>query len=84
MCIRDRDKTPHVDGPVKVLLAATGLMADYDYSSLFGELQHGSEISSRFVQYEVGNKTCNYRHVYAIYYEDIYESKGYLSNSYGY
>lgn len=51
------DKTPHVDGPVKVLLAATGLMADYDYSSLFGELQHGSEISSRFVQYEVGNKT---------------------------
>ena len=78
------DKTPHVDGPVKVLLAATGLMADYDYSSLFGELQHGSEISSRFVQYEVGNKTCNYRHVYAIYYEDIYESKGYLSNSYGY
>lgn len=73
-----------VEWPVKTLLAATGLYSSYDYSSFLSNLTCGDEISSSLLQYEMGNGVCDYRHMFAIYYEDIYESDGYLSNSFGY
>ncbi|MCW3805572.1 RagB/SusD family nutrient uptake outer membrane protein [Plebeiibacterium marinum] len=76
--------TYYIDWPVKTLLAGTGMYAHYDYSSFLGTLSHGDEIATSLSQYSMGNNICNYRHFYAIYYEDIYESKGKLTNSYGY
>ena len=73
-----------INYPVRILIAASGLRADYNYDELFAKLKHGDKIRSEFVKVTTGNKTCNYRHVYAIYNQDIYESDGYLTNSYGF
>lgn len=74
----------YIDWPVKTLLAGTGLNATYDYSSLLSRMSNGTEIQTSLVQYTKGNNTCNYRHFFSIYYEDIFESKGQISNSYGF
>jgi hypothetical protein len=76
--------TNYIDWPLRTLLAGTGLYPSYDYSSFLSGLENGSEISSTLVQYSMGNGECYYRHPFAIYYEDIYESKDNLQNSYGY
>lgn len=76
--------TNYINWPVRTLLAASGLNASYNYSNLLGRMTNGSEIATNLAQYNMGNGTCNYRHFFAIYYQDIYESKGYLQNSYGY
>ena len=70
--------------PVRVLLAGTGLMASYDYSSFLSTLTYGSEIQSLLMQYKMGNGVCNYRYPFPIYVDDIRESRGYLENAYGY
>lgn len=74
----------YIDWPVKTLLAGSGLNVAYDYSSLLGTMSNGTEIQTSLAQYAKGNGTCNYRHFFAIYYEDIFESKGQISNSYGF
>ncbi|MFT3738120.1 MAG: RagB/SusD family nutrient uptake outer membrane protein [Breznakibacter sp.] len=76
--------TNYVDWPVRTLLVATGLYPSYDYSPLLGRMTNGTEIGNQLVQYTKGNGVCYYRHLFSIYYEDIYESKGKLANSYGY
>lgn len=76
--------TTNIPNYVKVLIAASGLRASYDYSHLFSRMQYGNEINASYVTYTTGNGTCNYRHLYSIYYDDIYKSNGYLTNSYGY
>lgn len=68
----------------KILVVGSGLNATYDYSGLFGRLHWGTEAQTEFNKLEVGNKVCNYRHVFAIYYEDIFESQGKLVNSFGF
>ena len=70
--------------PVRALLAGTGLMASYDYSSFLSTLTHGSEIQTLLNQYRMGNGVCNYRYPFPIYVDDIRESRGYLENAYGY
>lgn len=77
-------ETTLVDNSVKILVCASGLRASYDYGALFSKLKYGSAIQAKFVQLTAGNGVCNYRHLFSIYYDDIYKSKGYLSNSYGY
>jgi hypothetical protein len=47
-------------------------------------MTNGGEIQANLAQYTMGNKNCNYRQYFAIYYEDVFESKGFLTNSYGY
>ncbi|MHC0444769.1 RagB/SusD family nutrient uptake outer membrane protein [Flavobacterium sp. 3-218] len=74
----------YIDWPVKTLLAATGLAREYDYSGFLGSMTNGTEIQSSLAQYTKGNGTCYYRHFFAIYYEDIFESKGKIANSYGF
>lgn len=74
----------YIDWPTRVLLAATGIYKEYDYSGFLSTLSNGSEIQTNLVTYPMGNGNCNYRHMFAIYYEDIFESKGELKNSYGY
>ena len=73
-----------IKNSVKVLVCASGLRASYDYSQLCSKLVWGDLILQQFAMKTTGNKTCNYRHVYPIYYDDIYRSKGYLQNSYGF
>lgn len=70
----------------KILACASGLRASYDYSNLISALRWGNEIQTWINQniHQLGNNECNYRHLYPIYYEDVYKSDGYLSNSYGY
>lgn len=70
--------------PLRTLLAGTGLNPSYDYSGLLGQMTNGDEIQSVLAQYSMGNGVCYYRHPFAIYYEDVYESKGKLENSFGY
>ncbi len=70
--------------PVRVLLAATGLNQSYNYSSFLGSLTYGTEIQAQLSSYKMGNGICNYRYPFPIYYQDIYESQGYLENAYGY
>lgn len=70
--------------PVRVLLAGTGLMSSYDYSSFLSTLTHGAEIQSLLNQYRMGNGVCNYRYPFPIYVDDIRESRGYLVNAFGY
>lgn len=70
--------------PVRVLLAGTGLMESYDYSSFLSTLTYGAEIQAQLAQYKMGNGVCNYRYPFPIYTDDIREAKGYLQNSYGY
>jgi hypothetical protein len=77
-------ETTLVNNSVKILLAASGLRASYNYDALFARLKWGSQIKASYITYTTGNAVCNYRHPYAIYYEDIYESNGYLTNSYGF
>ncbi|MDR7370297.1 RagB/SusD family nutrient uptake outer membrane protein [Flavobacterium aquidurense] len=74
----------YIDWPTRILLAGTGINKSYDYSSFLSSLKNGGEIQSNLVQYTMGNKSCNYRHYFAIYYEDLFESKGKLTNSFGY
>lgn len=73
-----------VENCVKVLLNSTGLRSSYDYSSFCSNLAWGDDVMASFVTYKAGNGKCNYRHFYAIKYEDLTESHGYLSNAYGY
>ncbi|WP_448778786.1 RagB/SusD family nutrient uptake outer membrane protein [Bacteroides congonensis] len=68
----------------KILVCGSGLYASYNYSDLFGKLRWGADAETDFIKYPIGNGVCNYRHIYAIYYEDIFESQGRLSNSYGF
>lgn len=70
--------------PVRTLLAGTGLYPSYDYSAFLATLTNGAEIQTSLASYTMGNGKCYYRYPYAIFYEDIYESRGYLTNSYGY
>ena len=74
----------YIDWPVKVLLAATGLSKEYDYSGFLSRMSNGGEIATSLSTYSMGNRTCNYRSFYAVYYQDVYESKGAISNSYGF
>lgn len=76
--------TTYRDELVKILVAATGLNASYDYSTLLAKMKYGAEVSDILKQYPIGNGICNFRHPFAIYEADIYQSKGYLTNSYGY
>lgn len=73
-----------IKNATKILVCASGLRKSYDYSQLLGTLKYGSLIQDRLNGYKIGNGVCNYRHLFSIYYDDIYKSKGYLSNSYGY
>lgn len=82
----ETDAANLINNSVKVLVCASGLRANYDYSDLFSKLKWGTQIQERMntTINKIGNGVCNYRHFFTIYYEDIYESNGYLSNSYGY
>lgn len=86
--VKVNDKKPedvsYLDGYVKVLKMGGGLMASYDYSKLYNELKYGDALRLRMATEKMGNGKCNYRHLFAIYNEDVYESKGYIKNSYGY
>lgn len=73
-----------IKNATKILVCASGLRKSYDYSQLLSTLKYGSLIQDRLNGYKIGNGVCNYRHLFSIYYDDIYKSKGYLSNSYGY
>lgn len=73
-----------VSNSVKILLNSTGLRAQYDYSSFYPQLTFGNDVEATFITKRAGNGKCNYRHIFAIKYEDLTESHGYLSNSYGY
>ena len=75
-----------IENSGKVLACASGLRAEYDYSELIGTLRWSGQIETWILQniHQLGNGECNYRHLYPIYYEDVYKSDGYLSNSYGY
>ena len=70
--------------PIRVLVAATGLYPSYDYSAFLGSLTNGAEIQSELAQKSMGNGKVYYRYPYAVFYEDVYESKGYITNTYGY
>lgn len=74
----------YILSPIRVLTAATGLYPSYNYSSFLGTLTYGSEIQAALAQYTMGNGSIYYRYPYAVYYEDIYESKGAIQSSYGY
>ena len=63
--------TNYVKTMARILVCGTGLNASYDYSNLFGRLNWGGEAEAEFRKYSVGNGVCNYRHVFAIYYEDV-------------
>ncbi len=76
--------TSYRDMPTTILVMATGINPHYDYSELLGKMKHGDEIGNYLKQYPIGNNTCYYRHLYAIYSTDIYQSQGKLQNSYGY
>lgn len=82
------ENTGTVENYCKILICASGLRASYNYDTLFGQLKYGNLIKTRYENYKVGstggNGVCNYRHLYAVYYEDITKSKGFLKNSYGY
>lgn len=78
------NSTGYRDTPAMILVMATGLNPSYDYSGLLSRMKNGAEISSFLSQYPIGNDVCYYRHLYAIYDTDIYQSKGMLVNSYGY
>ena len=67
--------TNYVKTMARILVCGTGLNASYDYSNLFGRLNWGGEAEAEFRKY---------RHVFAIYYEDVNKTQGYVSNSYGY
>ncbi len=78
------NNTSYRDTPAMILVMASGINPSYDYSSLLGKMQNGTEIDNILRSYPIGNNTCYYRHHFAIYYEDIYQSKGKLVNSYNY
>ena len=73
-----------VSRSVRILACATGLRSSYDYSALLSQLRFGDKIQEKLNLMTLGNGVCNYRHLFSIYYDDIYKSKGYLQNSYGY
>ena len=73
-----------VNRSVRILACATGLRSSYDYSALLSQLRFGDKIQEKLNLMTLGNGVCNYRHLFSIYYDDIYKSKGYLQNSYGY
>lgn len=74
----------YIMDPIRVLTAATGLYPSYDYSAFLGTLKNGSEIQASLATYQMGNGAIYYRYPYAVYYEDMYESKGAIQSSYGY
>ena len=69
---------------VRILVCATGLRSSYNYAPLLAQLRFGDKIQEKLNLMTMGNGVCNYRHLFTIYYDDIYKSKGYLKNSYGY
>ena len=73
-----------VKNATKILVCASGLRKSYDYSQLLSTLKYGDLIQNSLQGYTIGNGVCNYRHLFSIYYDDIYKSNGKLSNSYGY
>ena len=73
-----------VDRSVRILVCATGLRSSYNYAPLLAQLRFGDKIQAKLNLMTMGNGVCNYRHLFTIYYDDIYKSKGYLQNSYGY
>lgn len=73
-----------VDRSVRILVCATGLRSSYNYAPLLAQLRFGNKIQEKLNLMTMGNGVCNYRHLFTIYYDDIYKSKGYLQNSYGY
>ena len=77
-------QSTYIRSPIRVLTAATGLYPSYDYSSFLSTLQYGSEIQQALMGYQMGNGKIYYRYPYAVYYEDMYESKGAIEPSYGY
>lgn len=81
---KNPDDLGFLDGYVKVLKLGSGLMSTYDYSELYGTLKYGEYLRNRMATEKMGNGKCNYRHLFAIYNEDVYESKGLVTNSYGY
>lgn len=81
---KENNQDDVVTRSVRILLCATGLRARYDYTPLLGQLQYGTQIQEKLQTYTMGNGVCNYRHLFSIYYDDIYKSNGYLKNSYGY
>jgi hypothetical protein len=82
--VEEGNETTLVNNSVKVLLAGSGLRSSYNYDALFARLKWGTQIRDAWRLFTTGNEVCNYRHLYSIYYEDIYESNGYLTNSYGF
>ena len=59
----------------RILVLGTGLKYVYDYwICLAGNW--GGEAEASSVKYSVGNGVCNYRHVSAIYYEDVNKTQG--------
>ena len=76
--------TEYLTHPARVLTACTGLNESYDYTDLLSTLTYGDDIADLLVDRDMGNGTCNYRHVFAIYYEDVYRSNGCYENAYGY
>ncbi len=68
----------------KLLVASTGLNATYNYSAIISQMDSASVIQREVNQYTMGNKICNNRHPFAIFYKDISDSQGAIRNSYGY
>lgn len=79
------ESTKHLDNFVKILKMGSGLMATYDYEALYNKLTtYGSALRTRMATERIGNGVCNFRCLFPIYSEDVYETKGTVSNSYGY
>lgn len=81
---RVSSEADNIEKCTTILECGNGLRSSYDYSAFLGTLQYGSSIGANLDKVKMGNKTCNYRHLLSIYYEDIYESNGLLKNSYGF
>ena len=68
----------------RILIASTGLNASYDYSALVSQMDSAVSIQKMLNQYNMGNQICNNRHPFSIYSKSITDSRGAITNSYGY
>lgn len=68
----------------RILISSTGLNASYDYTGFISELDSATVIQEHMATFDIGNGVCNYRHPYSIFTKNIVDSRGTLSNSYGY
>ncbi|GHT62392.1 starch-binding protein [Bacteroidia bacterium] len=70
----------------RILASSTGLNASYDYSALVQQLDSAESVQKRLTETfgKLGNSVCNYRHPFPIYYKNITDSHGHLTNLYGY